>query len=78
MSEKMIEDTNNVENIWLLQCLTEKDLGNYTCVAITTKYDVKWSDSRVTLLTGEFNGKHFTCVSISKICQKAVGVRKPP
>ncbi|XP_028416952.1 uncharacterized protein LOC114541163 [Dendronephthya gigantea] len=54
LSEKSIEEVKYGEHYLLLQCLTKKDLGNYTCVANTTEYSLDWSDSSVTLLTGEF------------------------
>ena len=58
LKEKTVNLKKNetVNDIILLQCLTEKDLGDYTCTANGTKYSMLY-ESATTTLTGNFTGK---------------------
>ena len=54
IAEKLVRSAKAGKHNYLLQCLTERDLGNYTCVASTTMFDRVWQTSETMLLTGNF------------------------
>ena len=60
IAEKLVTQADKGKHEYLLQCITGKDLGNYTCVANTTMYGKVWQHSGVMLLTGKFPGKFRT------------------
>ncbi len=59
IAEKLVTKAKTGKHNYLLQCLTENDLGNYTCIANTTMYGKVWQNSGVMLLTGEMPGMFF-------------------
>ena len=54
IAEKTFTKADKGSHNFLLQCLTEKDLGNYTCLVNTTMYKRTWQQSGVLLLNGKF------------------------
>ena len=67
IAEKLVKKVKTGKHNYLLQCLTEKDLGNYTCIASTTMFDKVWQASETMLLSGNLSGKLTTTGVITKI-----------